>query len=57
MYVDQTNKKIGIGICGEICGGICGGVGGRGRRGIKVMESDDRREFSFAIRPPHFFKK
>ena len=49
MYVDQTNKKIGIGICGEICGGICGeicgevGIGGRGRRGIKVMESDDIR--------------
>ena len=45
MNVDQTNKKIGIGICGEICGGICGGVrnGGRERRGIKVMESDDIR--------------
>ena len=47
MYVDQTNKKIGI--CGEICGGICGGkcggvrIRGRGRRGIKVMESDDIR--------------
>ena len=25
MYVDQTNKKIGIGICGGICGGIYGG--------------------------------
>ena len=45
MYVDQTNKKIGIGICGEICDRICGrvGNGGRGRRGIKVMESDDIR--------------
>ena len=53
MYIDQTNKKIGKGICGEICGEICGGkcggicggvgIGGRGRRGIKVMESDDIR--------------
>ena len=41
MYVDQINKKIGIGICGGICGGV--GNRGRGRREIKVMESEDIR--------------
>ena len=43
MYVDQTSKKKGIGVCGGICCGKCGGVRirGRGRRGIKVMKSKD----------------